>query len=708
MSNDTLPLPAISGQFLFILLLGIMGCQTPTGQDGEKNNLADSQSPYLLQHADNPVHWQPWGEEALQRAAQENKPLIISIGYAACHWCHVMERETFKNDSIAEFMNTHFINIKVDREERPDIDQIYMNAVQLMTGSGGWPLNAIALPGGEPFFAGTYFTPEQWWRLLTQIEKMYEEEPEKLRETAQKVKAGIAETDLIDTDAEPSPFSIDTLDRKVEEILKQRDASKGGFQSQQKFPLPMAWQFLVDMGHLTASDSIQKIVTHTLDQILNGGLYDHIGGGFARYTVDPNWKIPHFEKMLYDNGQLMSLYARCFSWTGDSSYLKIVDETAHFLEREMRDAKVPAFYSSIDAESEHEEGAFYVWTWEELNKHFSEEELNWLKAFYEWTPEGNWEDGKNIAWRGQTVDAIASNAALSIKKMTDTLESLRQQLFTLRAQRERPKTDDKILTSWNALVIQGYVDAYRATQQNRYLKQAEETATFLWQNMRQADDAALFRSYKDGQPRISAFLDDYAFFIQSLLALYEVTFDYQYLEQAQTLTEHVWTHFADDNTPFFFYTSANDDPLIVRKFELTDNVQPSSNSTMAHNLFKLGHLMDRSGWVERSKSMLQLVLADDNEAGYYFAHWYRLYALMTHDFFEVAIVGPEADSLRTDWLKYFTPNAFLLGGEEEGNLPLLQDKKQDGITLIYVCKEKVCRLPVPTAQEAWNELQSDW
>jgi uncharacterized protein YyaL (SSP411 family) len=708
MNNVILTLPAIGGQFLLLLLIGFMGCQNPANRDAEKNHLADAQSPYLQQHADNPVHWYPWGEEALQRAAEENKPLIISIGYAACHWCHVMERETFKNDSIADFMNAHFINIKVDREERPDIDQIYMNAVQLMTGSGGWPLNAIALPGGEPFFAGTYFTPEQWWRLLTQIQEMYEEDPEKLRETAEKVKSGIAETDLISTDLTPSPFSKDTLNLKIDEILKQRDDTEGGFQSQQKFPLPMAWQFLIDVGYLTASDSIQQMVTHTLDQMLSGGLYDHIGGGFARYTVDPAWKIPHFEKMLYDNGQLMSLYARAFAWTRDSTYLQVVKGTAEFLDRELQATDVPAFYASIDAESEHEEGAFYIWTWEELTEHFSAEELNWLKAYYAFSPEGNWEEGKNIVWQGVSADEIAANTPLSPRQMTDTLESLRQQLFTLRAQRERPKTDDKILTSWNALTIQGYVDAYRATRDEDYLQQAEKTADFLWQNMQAAEEGALFRSYKDGEARISAFLDDYAFFIQSLLSLYEVTFDDQYLDRAEILTEYAWTHFADEESPFFYYTSAQDNPLIVRKFELTDNVQPSSNSTMANNLFKLGHLLDRSDWVERSKLMLQLVLSDNSDAGYYFAHWYRLYALITHDFFEVAIVGSEADSLRTDWLQYFAPNAFLLGGEDEGDLPLLKDKKQDGVTMIYVCKEKVCRLPVPTAAEAWEELQSDW
>jgi len=619
-----------------------------------------------------------------------------------------MERETFKNDSIAEFMNAHFINIKVDREERPDIDQIYMNAVQLMTGSGGWPLNAIALPTGEPFFTGTYFTPEQWTRLLHQIQQMYEEQPEKLRETAEKVKSGIADTDLINMDGANSDFSKDTLQKKVQDILAQRDDQKGGFQSQQKFPLPMAWQFLLDAAYLTNVDSMQQIVLHTLDEMLSGGLYDHIAGGFARYTVDPDWKIPHFEKMLYDNAQLLSLYARAFAWSGDSTYFQVVEETADFLNRELKAKDESAFYASIDAESEHEEGAFYVWTYEELSAHFSEEELTWLSERYGWTEEGNWEDGKNIVWQGDSAEEMAARYRLSTKKMTDTLERLRRQLFTLRSRRERPKTDDKVLTSWNALTIQGYVDAYKATLNGAYRRQAQETADFIWMNMRNRSDGALYRSFKNGEARISAFLDDYAFTIQSFLSLYEITFEQKYLDRAEELTNYVNTHFADEESPFYYYTSARDEALIVRKFELMDNVQPASNSTMAHNLFHLGHLLDRADWIERSKHMLQVVMGDKDNAGYYFAHWYRLYARIAYEFFEIAIVGPKADQLRTDWLAYFAPDAFLLGGFEEGTLPLLKDKKQEDVTLIYVCKEKVCRLPVPTAEEAWKELQSDW
>ena len=708
MSQINCRLAAFSGQLLFLLLFTLIGCQSGSENMVDKNRLSDSQSPYLLQHADNPVHWQPWGAEALDRAKREDKPLIISIGYAACHWCHVMERETFKNDSIAAFMNEHFINIKVDREERPDIDQIYMNAVQLMTGSGGWPLNAIALPTGEPFFTGTYFTPEQWQRLLTQIQKLYAEDKSKLVETAEKVKAGISSTNVINSSEGPSTFIKDTLEHRVQQVLSQRDPKHGGFQSQQKFPLPMAWQFLVDIGYLTASDSIQKIVTHTLDQILNGGLYDHIGGGFARYTVDPEWKVPHFEKMLYDNGQLLSLYARAFHWLQDSSYLKVVEETASFLDRELKADEVEAYYASIDAESEHEEGAFYVWTWEELKAAFSEEELEWISAYFQWSPEGNWEEGKNIAWRGTPAEQIAAGSSLTSNQMADTLESIRARLFSMRSKRERPSTDDKILTSWNALVIQGFVDAYKATTNESYLNQAVGTSEFIWNQMRSEESGSLSRSYKEGEARISGFLDDYAFYIQSLLALYEVTFDEEYLNRAQTLTEYVGEHFSDEESPFLYYKSAKDAPLIVRKFEWTDNVLPSSNSTMAHNLFQLGHLLDRPEWIDQSKQMVLSIMSDDNSSGYYFAHWYRLYALMAYDFFEVAIVGSEADQLRKDWLQYFAPNVFLLGGEEEGKLPLLQDKKQEDVTFIYVCKQKVCRLPVQTAKEAYRELQSDW
>jgi uncharacterized protein YyaL (SSP411 family) len=707
MSQARCFIPAIRGKFLFVLLF-LVGCHSLSNKKEDQNHLGDAQSPYLLQHADNPVEWYPWGEEALARAQREDKPLIISIGYAACHWCHVMERESFKNDSIAKFMNEHFINIKVDREERPDIDQIYMNAVQLMTGSGGWPLNAIALPNGEPFFAGTYFTPEQWSRLLSEVNKLYQNDRTKLEETAARVKQGIASSDLIESNDIETTFPKEKLDKELKQILARVDRKNGGFASDQKFPLPMAWEFLLDVGYLTEADSIRDVLQYTLDQMLSGGLYDHIGGGFARYTVDREWRIPHFEKMLYDNAQLMSLFARCFSWTRDSTYLKVVNETTDFLEREMMDSKVPAFYSSIDAESEHEEGAFYVWTWSEINEHFSEVEREWITSHYNWSRKGNWEDGKNIAWQGLSADKIAENSVLNPAEMADTLESLRKKLFQLRSERERPKTDDKILTAWNALVIQAYVDAFKASGDPARLRQAEKTAKFIWSKMKSNDEGALFRSYKNGEARISAFLDDYAYFIESLLELYQVTFDETYLEQARQLTTYVMTHFADRESPFFYYTSAQDEPLIVRKIELVDNVQPASNSVMAHNLYVLGQFLDKSNWIERSKRMLQTIMADEKESGYYYANWYRLYALLAYDLFEVAIVGPDATEKRTNWIPSFYPNVLFLGSEEDSKLPLLEDKWQEGSTIIYVCKEKVCRLPVETVSAARDELESEW
>ena len=701
------PLPPVSGYFLFFLLF-LASCQITSNQESDKNQLADARSPYLQQHANNPVHWHPWGEEALQKAQRENKPLIISIGYAACHWCHVMEHETFENDSIAAFMNEHFVSIKVDREERPDIDQIYMDAVQLMTGSGGWPLNAIALPTGEPFFTGTYFTPEQWMKLLQQVEKMYDSDYERIVETANKVTEGITASNALEVSNDDSTaVNSETLRLFVDGMLANVDTVHGGFTSDQKFPLPVAWDFLLTAGTLLEDESIKGALNQTLSQMTSGGMYDQIGGGFSRYTVDTEWKVPHFEKMLYDNGQLVSLYANAYRWTGNEEYLKVVNSTLQFVERELNSPEVPAFYSSIDADSEGEEGLFYLWTMDSLDHYFSSAEVQWLQQHFALEPDGNWEEGKNILWRGAEPKRMAESSPLSPTEMADTLSVLKDHLMDIRATRERPRTDDKILAAWNALMSQGYIDAYKATLNPDYLKQAKANADFVWEKMKHPD-GGLYRSYEEDNSKISGFLDDYAYWIQTYLSLYQVTFDEEYLDRAGEWTRYVLTHFSDDESPLLYYTSAKDEALIARKVEITDNVQPASNSVMAHNLFVLGHLTGEKSWLDRSREMLQVVLSDAARIGQYYAHWYSLYAWMAEGHFEVAIVGPQAEEKLKEWHQYYYPNVLLLGGDEESDLPLLRDKWQEGYTIIYVCKEKVCRLPVESVPEAVEELESEW
>lgn len=697
---------AASGQFLFLLFF-LAACQNATVQESGKNQLADARSPYLQQHANNPVHWYPWGEEALQKAQRDNKPLIISIGYAACHWCHVMEHETFENDSIAAFMNEHFVSIKVDREERPDIDQIYMDAVQLMTGSGGWPLNAIALPTGEPFFTGTYFTPKQWMKLLQQVQEMYETDYDRIAETAKKVTEGISASNAMELNSEPTEVNSARLKQFVDGMLANVDTTYGGFLSDQKFPLPVAWNFLLTAGTILENENIEIALRNTLDRMTSGGLYDQIGGGFSRYTVDTEWKIPHFEKMLYDNGQLVSLYAKAYRWTGNEDYLKVVESTLQFVERELQSPEVPAFYSSIDADSEGEEGLFYLWEMDSLHQHFSSTEVQWLQQYFALEPDGNWEEGKNILWRGATPQTIAASSPLSPAEMADTLDALKHRLMDIRSTRERPKTDDKILAAWNALMSQGYIDAYKATSKSKYLELAQANADFVWEEMKHPD-GGLYRSYEEDNSRISGFLDDYAYWIQTYLSLYQVTFDEEYLDRAGEWTRFVLTHFSDDESPLLYYTSARDEALIARKVEITDNVQPASNSVMAHNLFVLGQLTGEKPWIDRSREMLHAVLSEAADIGQYYAHWYTLYAWMAEGHFEVAIVGAEAGKKLKEWHQYFYPNVLLLGGEEESDLPLLRDKWQEDYTIIYVCKEKVCRLPVESVPEAVEELESEW
>lgn len=663
------------------------------------NELIHETSPYLLQHAHNPVNWYPWGGKAMKKAKDENKLLIISIGYSACHWCHVMEHESFEDTSVAKIMNDNFISIKVDREVRPDVDQVYMDAAQLITGRGGWPLNAIALPDGRPIYAGTYFPKDNWKQLLLYFADYWKNHHDEALERAIEITHGIKQLDTI-TPASPST-GFEARDRA--QIFTAFDSTfdyeKGGRRGAPKFPMPINYQYLLRNYFYTKNEKALKAVTVTLDNMMNGGIYDQVGGGFARYSVDADWEIPHFEKMLYDNAQLVSLYSEAYQLTKNERYKEVVYETLEFIEREMSDTS-GGFYSALDADSQGEEGKYYVWSYEELKAILGSDFEEFTKVF-KVSQGGNFE-GKNNLVRYKTPALPAGRQ--DTRHKTEEIAGWMRKLLAARNKRIRPGLDDKVLTAWNALMLKGYIDAYNGFGDKRFLDRALKSADFIKQKMLQPD-FNLMRYYKNGKSSVNGFLDDYSFTCEAFIDLYEVTFDEQWLTLANNITGYAVQHFYNLNNGLFFYTSISDEPLIARKTETSDNVIPASNSSMAKVLYRLGLLYDNDNYIEKSKRMLSNM--KENMLGYpsYYANWAILMDYFIDEPYEVAIVGENADKLRGDFEKQFLPGCIMLGSKTQGSLPLLQDKFKNGETLIYVCKNKTCQLPVKSVEEAVKQIQ---
>jgi len=665
------------------------------------NRLIKESSPYLLQHAHNPVNWYPWGKEALEKAKEENKLIIVSIGYAACHWCHVMEHESFEDKEVARFMNANFVCIKVDREERPDIDQVYMNAIQLITGNGGWPLNCITLPDGRPVYGGTYFKKENWIDMLTQVSAFVKDNPEKAEQQAKSLTEGVRSEQLFNLSSEKSEFTITDL-HEVFAIWKRNiDYKYGGTNGAPKFPMPTGYQFLLHYHFLTKDEDALKAVTTTLHKMADGGIYDQIGGGFARYSTDIYWKAPHFEKMLYDNAQLISLYSTAYQQTKDPYYKIVVEETIEFIQRELT-SKEGAFYSSLDADSEGEEGKFYVWTKNELQKILGEK-ADIIIEYYNVTEEGNWENGTNILLKSDNDKKIAEKYEITEQELGLRITQAKKILLKDREKRIRPGLDDKILTSWNALMLKAYVDAYRVFDDEKYLEAAIKNADFINLKIKSAD-GSLFRNYKNGKASINAFLDDYAFTIESFILLYQATFNEKWLFEALELVQYSIAHFYNKTSGMFYYTSNLDPALIARKMEISDNVIPASNSSMAKNLFVLGKYFSNDEYIRMSKKMLKMVGQNTVKNGAYFANWNILMAWFINDPFEVAIVGKDYEAKRKEFDKHYLPNVFLSGGVKEGNLPLLENKLVKGQTTIYVCKNKTCKLPLIETSIALKQI----
>ena len=666
------------------------------------NALIHETSPYLLQHAHNPVEWYPWNKESLQKAKDENKLIIISIGYSACHWCHVMERESFEDAEVAKLMNERFINIKVDREERPDIDQIYMTAVQLMNQGGGWPLNCIALPNGKPVWGGTYFTKHQWLEQIKEVANFHEQNYQKMKEYAERLAQGIQQSELVSYNKLKPSFKWSQLDGLYKSWKNQFDYNYGGFNSAPKFPLPNNQLFLLRYAELANKEKLHDYVQLTLNEMAYGGIYDQIGGGFARYSTDILWKVPHFEKMLYDNAQLVSLYSEAFTAYGNPFYQEVVEETLAFIERELSH-KNGAFYSAIDADSEGEEGKFYVWKKKELKALLGEDYMLFCD-YYNVNNKGLWEHDNYILLRNQSDIIFCQNNKLDLNSLQKLKISWRSKLLNQRDQRIRPSLDDKSLTSWNALMCKGYVDAYLSFGKEKYLKKGLKNAQFIIEKQWQKN-GALWHSFKNNRSTINGYLDDYAFTIEAFISIYQATFNEEWIARAEKLTHYCIKHFYDSTSGMFFFTSNLDVPLIARKMEINDNVIPSSNSCMANNLFSLGVILDKEEYLNMAEVQLNNIKGDMPNYPSGYSNWANLMLKKVAPFYEVAIVGKKANEKIIKLNQEYYPNKIFLGATHSSSIPLLKNKMVMGQTTIYVCQNKSCKLPTTDIKKAQNLMQ---
>jgi uncharacterized protein len=668
------------------------------------NRLIHAASPYLQQHAHNPVDWFPWGTEALELAKKENKPILVSIGYSACHWCHVMERECFEKEALAAIMNKHFVCIKVDREERPDVDQIYMEAVQAMGLQGGWPLNVFLTPDCRPFYGGTYFPPANWEHLLKEINRAWTEHPTEIETSAESFKESINRSEiqkygLTNTDRQ---FEVQDLKKFAHHLIPSFDDNFGGFNRAPKFPMPSIWLYLLRYAHDYKDDVIMQHVHLTLNRRLQGGIYDTLKGGFARYSVDAEWFAPHFEKMLYDNGQLLTLYSEAFAQSHNEAYKDVVLETVDWLKTEMLHPS-GGFFSALDADSEGIEGKFYVWEEDELRALIPAEDYSLFCHFYTIKEEGNWEHNFNILFRTETLEQFATQYKIETSLLKKKIVSWKSVLLKARDKRIRPGLDDKILASWNGLALKGLSDAARYLDDPEILSLAEKNAHFLCKEMMR--NGQLYRCWKNGIASIDAYLEDYALVAEGLLALYEATLNEDWLNASIELTNYAIAHFYDEKEEMFFFTSDASESLIARKKEIFDNVIPSSNAVMATVLYRQGLLLYKDDWTHTAEGMLarmKRVLLTDPA---YLTAWASLYHQVAKGNAEIILTGPKYKELRKEIDKKYFPTKILAGSEFLSSIPSLEGRVKTGENWIYYCQNKTCQMPVKSVEEMWGMVK---
>lgn len=658
------------------------------------NQLSQETSPYLLQHANNPVHWKAWSSVSLAEAKMQNKLIIISVGYSACHWCHVMEHESFEDEEVAKTMNAHFVNIKVDREEHPNVDAIYMKAVQIMTGRGGWPLNIVALPDGRPVWGGTYFRKEEWINTLEQLQNLYKTQPEKMLDYADKLHQGIQTISLVQNENATTELNQNLIKPLIEKWKKSFDWDFGGMARAPKFMMPNNYEFLLRYGYQNKDATLLDFVNLTLTKMAYGGLFDTIGGGFSRYSVDLKWHIPHFEKMLYDNGQLVSLYANAYKLTKNPLYKEVIEKTLAFVSRELTNSE-GGFYCAYDADSldenNHlEEGAFYVWKKNDLQQ-ILKEDFELFSKVFNINDFGFWEKDHYVLIQNQSLEEIAKTHPINLEDLISKKKSWEQLLFTAREQRKKPRLDDKCLTSWNAIMLKGFVEAFKALKVDNYLKIALTNAQFITNNLWNAD-GHLFHNYKNGKVTINGFLEDYALVIESFIALYEITFDDIWLKNAKQFTDYCFEHFYDKNNSFFSFTSNLDEALIAKHYETEDNVIASSNSVMASNLSKLSIYYNHSYYEKVCLNMLQTIIPSIDYPSA-FANWLNVFLNYSDKNKELAICSSEAEKYVSEINELYLPHIILAGTNKKSELPFLKDRFVEDKTLFYVCQNKTCDLP---------------
>ncbi|MCX2745770.1 thioredoxin domain-containing protein [Mangrovivirga sp. M17] len=661
------------------------------------NSLIHESSPYLLQHAHNPVNWVPWSEIAFEEAQKQNKPLLISIGYSSCHWCHVMERESFEDKDIADMMNEWFICVKVDREERPDVDQLYMEAVQAMGINGGWPLNVFVLPDGSPFYGGTYFRPDQWAKVLKGLHDGFNQQYDEIRKSADSLKNALSvslpeKLNLAPLEEKIPPLS--SFDEGLNKLSDLFDKDNGGIKGAPKFPMPVIWRSIISRNLVKENSKQSESTLITLESMFAGGIYDHIGGGFSRYSVDGEWFAPHFEKMAYDNGQLLSLYSEGQQLFPDKDFKPVIDETVQWITEVML-SEEGGFYTATDADSEGVEGKFFTWEYEELKSVLDEEELEFAKEKLGVTENGNWEDGRNILYTNK-------EDVLDIHSSNETFKNIRTKLYAAREQRISPGLDNKILLNQNCLINSGLVKAYLVYKDDKYYKLALKNLHFIRENLAWSDK--LIHSVgKDTE----AFADSYALFILLLLDHYNITQEEHYLKEAAQYMRLAFKKFYDTSETFFSFSADDHNSPVAKQYEIFDQVIPSSNSMFAECLYKLGRYFDQEDWLETAYTMVGKVEKMIKSDFRYMSNWAKVLLYMNLPQVDVVVTGEEAHDVIEKLQTPFNPFVnYMASDKNESSIPHFEGRLSDSATKIYICSDRVCKAPTSNTEEAIVQLST--
>ena len=690
----------LSYQLYFFLMLNGFFTSYSYSQINQ-NNLSLESSAYLLQHAGNPINWQRWDKKLYNTNNTDNKLLVVSIGYSSCHWCHVMEKETFEDSGVASFMNEKFISIKVDREENPEIDNIYMTATQMMTGRGGWPLNVVCLPDGRPVYGGTYHTKEQWLEVLGKIQKVYDNDKKQLYGIAEKVEKGIQEVNRFEYTEEEADFKPQLLQNEMKIWTSQWDMINGGEKQNQKFITPTKFNYILQYQHLNEDTKIKAYLKNTLENISNSGIVDHLEGGFYRYTVDPEWKIPHFEKMLYDNAQLLSLYANAYKEFKSPLFKSTVYKTFDFLQKRMENIE-GGYFSAIDADNEQGEGRYYMFNVDEIKK-AAGQDLSMILDYYQIELDKPIENSFYHLRKTNDFNIFLKKYSITNDQLVEKQQKWESQFEELKEKREFPLTDKKIITSWNAQMVSGLLNSFEAFGDKQFLNQAHRTFTFLRENL--ISGAELMHTFQANKAKMEANLEDYSFMIRAALGLYQNTGNVDYLEQADELTENAIKNFETTKNPFFTYTK---NPVMFSEIiSVNDNVIPSANAIMAENLWTLGHLLEKKEYSAKAKKMLAVMTSYFNEGrGSDYSQWAQLITKEAFSYKEVVIVGPEAQNVNQEIQQNYLPNVLFQISNKPRELPLLKDRFFKKETLIYVCENKVCLRPSETVVDALKQINN--